>query len=60
MKQPGVNDMAINILSTITYNAQHRELMERNLKRVEEAKLAMGKRWILHPENSVKRKKEAK
>ena len=38
------------------YSEEHRELMLRNEKRLQEFKEKMGDVWILHPKNSVTRK----
>ena len=37
------------------YNQEQRELQERNAKRLEEVKARLGQKWLLHPENKVKR-----
>ena len=36
------------------------ELRKRNLERVQAMKMAMGKKFVLHPDNSPRRKKEKK
>lgn len=46
------------ILAMRAMDEQNAELRERNQRRVEEAKLLMGKRWVLHPTNSPKRRKQ--
>jgi len=35
---------------------EQKELQERNNKRLEEAKKQLGTKWLLHPQNQVKRK----
>ena len=36
------------------------ELRKRNLERAQAMKMAMGKKFVLHPDNSPRRKKEKK
>lgn len=56
----GDNEVALTLDKKLSYDEKYIALMERNADRVKRAKTAMGKMWILHPENQIKRKTQSK
>lgn len=45
-----------NFVGTVITDEALTALRERNARRLEEAKLALGTKWILHPDNATVRK----
>lgn len=50
------DDIAHNITNRITFQPSMEDLQQRNAQKLEQAKSYMGTKWLLHPDNSPKRK----